>query len=98
VIVASDYRQRRLGSALVGALVDAARARGVQKVVAKTPAPQTQARHVLERFGFRVDATLPGHALDADGNVHDLVIMSCPLDEVSRVLREFCRDDDWLDG
>jgi RimJ/RimL family protein N-acetyltransferase len=98
VIVARDYRCRRLGAMLIGELFRAAQRQRVEKVVAKMAAPQTAARKIFDRLGFRVDAVLPDHIKDSEGELHALVVMSCTLDEVWRQMQDFYRNDDWPDG
>jgi RimJ/RimL family protein N-acetyltransferase len=98
VIVARDYRCRRLGALLIAHLFRAAQRRGLEKVVVKMAAPQMAARTICERLGFHLDAVLPDHIKDSEGNLQALVVMSCTLDEVWRELRGFYRDDDWPDG
>lgn len=98
VIVGEKHRRQHVGAILVQAMVDAARKRDLSKVVVKMHGPQLQVRQMFERLGFRIDAVLPEYVVDAEGQIQDLVVMSCPLDDVSAALREFCRDDDWLDG
>ncbi|MHC4414641.1 MAG: GNAT family N-acetyltransferase [Planctomycetota bacterium] len=98
VIVAPAYRCRRLGALLIGELFRVAQRRGVEKVVVKMAEPQTAARKICERLGFRVDAVLPDHIKDSEGKLHPLVVMSCTLDEMWRELRDFYQVDDWPDG
>lgn len=98
VLVAPDYRGLRLGTHIIGQLFEEAEKRGVTRVVARMAEPETAGRKIFERLGFIVDATLPDHVKDADGNLHALVVMSCALDEVSRAMRDFYRDDNWPDG
>jgi RimJ/RimL family protein N-acetyltransferase len=98
VIVAREYQRRRLGASIIAALYHTAQLRGVEQVVAKLAAPQTGARKILERLGFRVDSVLPEYIKDADGNLQSLVIMSQTLDETSEELKDFYRTDHWPDG
>jgi L-amino acid N-acyltransferase YncA len=98
VIVARDYRCRRLGAMLIGELFHVAQQRGVEKVVVKMAAPQKAARKICERLGFDVDAVLPEHVKDSEGKLHDLVVMSCTLDAMWKELKDFYRQDDWPDG
>ena len=97
-LVLQDYRGRGMGALLFAHLFHAAERRGVQKVVIKMAGPQITARKACERLGFSVDAVLPDHVKDSDGNLHPLVVMSIGLDEVSKAMRDFYKDDDWPDG
>jgi len=98
VLVAPEYRGRRLGTHIIGQLFEEAEKRGVQKVVVRLAEPEIGARRIFDRLGFIVDAVLPGHVKDADGNLVALIVMSCSLDEVSNAMRDFYRDDNWPDG
>ena len=82
VIVARDYRRRKLGAMLVAELFRDAQTMGLEKVVVKMAAPQTAARKICDRLGFHVDAVLPDHVKDSEGNLHAQVVMSCTLDEM----------------
>ncbi len=97
VIVAPDYRRRGLGVLLIKELFRAAEQHDVEKVVIRLAGPQLAVRKVCEGLGFGVEAVLKDHVKDADGEVHDLIVMSYGLDEVSRALRDFNRDDHALD-
>ena len=98
VLVAPEYRNQRLGTHLIGHLFEEAEKRGVEKVIVRVAEPEIGARRIFERLGFVVDAVLKDHVKDGDGNLHALIIMSCALDEVSRTLREYYREDNWPDG
>ena len=95
VIVRPGYRRRGLGALLICELFRAAEERDVEKAVVRLAGPQYGVRKVCERLGFVVEAVLPEHVKDADGEVHDLIVMSCNLDEVSRTLRELCQKEAW---
>lgn len=98
VIVANEYRGLGLGTLLVGDLFQEAQRRHVERVVVHLAAPQTTGRKICERLGLQLDAVLPNHFKDSEGNLHDLVVMSCTLDDMWRELKDFYRTDDWPDG
>jgi GNAT superfamily N-acetyltransferase len=98
VIVAREYQRRRLGALLIADLYKTAKRLGFEKVVAKMAAPQTGARKIFERLGFRVDSVLPDYIKDADGNIQSLVIMSHTLDDTWKELKDFYKVDNWPDG
>lgn len=98
VIVGPDHRNQRLGAMLVGKLFRVAQTRGIEQVVVKAAAPQKAARKICERLGFHVDAVLPKHVKDSTGELHDMLIMRCTLDEMWRELKDFYKADDWPDG
>lgn len=97
-IVTPAYRRRRLGALLISELFRTAKEQNVKKVKVQLAGPQFAARTACERLGFVLQAVLPDHVQDAEGEVHDLMVMSCDLGAVSRSLREFYRGDDWPDA
>ncbi|MCA9727657.1 MAG: GNAT family N-acetyltransferase [Candidatus Eisenbacteria bacterium] len=98
VVVAREQRGKWLGAHLIGHLVRKAEARGLQKAVVRLADPQIGGRKICDRLGFAVDGVLPGYFMDLDGQAHALVVMSCPLDQVSVSLHDFYAADDWPDG
>ena len=99
VFIGRDYRRNGLGAALIKQLFTIAQQRDVQKVVVKMAAPQTAARAICQRLGFRVDATLPDYIKDREGKSQDLVVMSCTMDAMWRELKDFYEESgDWPDG
>ena len=98
VVVGHDHRCQRLGAMLIAELFQDAQRQEVEKVVVRMAAEQTAARKICDRLGFRVDAVLPDHIKDADGELHAQVVMSCTLDELWRELKDFHQADDWPDG
>ncbi|MHC5024779.1 MAG: GNAT family N-acetyltransferase [Planctomycetota bacterium] len=98
VIVSGNYRGLGLGTLLVAELYQAAQRRNVERVVVNLAAPQTVARKICDRLGLQLDAVLPNHFKDSEGNLHDLVVMSCTLDDMWKALKDFYRTDDWPDG
>jgi RimJ/RimL family protein N-acetyltransferase len=98
VIVSREFQRRRLGALLIADVYRTAQKLGFEKVVAKMAAPQTGARKIFERLGFRLDSVLPDYIKDAEGMPQSLVIMSRSLDETWKELRDFYRTDDWPDG
>ena len=49
---------------------------GLDKLVAEVLTVQKNAQRVFARLGFQEEAVLKDHGVDADGNKHDLIIMS----------------------
>ena len=94
VIVAPSYRRRGLGALLIKQLFRAAEEHDIEKAIIRVARPQLAVRTVCEHLGFVVDAVLKDHVRDGDGEVHDLIVLSCDLGEVSRALRELYREDD----
>jgi len=68
-----------VGSALVAALEDAARARGLERVVLSVRGGTGREGFYLDR-GFRIEAHLPGRVRVGDGDDRDEVVMSKRVD------------------
>ena len=92
VVVAPDFSKRAVGTVLAREVFDQAIARGFQKAVAQIMDTQTGARRMFERMGFTVEATLKGHVRDLDGNTHNLLIMTCQLEDVWSKMEELLQD------
>lgn len=76
LIVQPGYRRSGLGMHLAQAIVDAARDLGATKVTVDMLAALTAGQAIFSRLGFAVEGQLARHAIDRDGNLHDIVIMS----------------------
>ena len=80
VLVDASMRSKRLGRLLVEQAFAIARERDVKKMVAQMTTDQRAAIAVFSRMGFRREARLSRHAIDRDGVLHDLQIMSLDVD------------------
>ena len=69
-----EVRGRGIGSALIRELVDLAPALKIAILQGEILDAETQGRRFLEKVGFQRIATLPQHAIDLSGRVHDLQI------------------------
>jgi L-amino acid N-acyltransferase YncA len=98
LIVARDYRRRRLGVLLARELYLMATSRRVEEIVAKFMGPQKEARNIVERLGFHEQAVLPDYVKDTEGRKHDLVIMRCKLQELMHELEIHYADLDFQRG
>lgn len=76
LIVSPDYRRNGLGMHLAQAIVEAARELGATKVSVDMLAAQTAGQAIFSRLGFAVEGQLARHAIDRDGKLQDIVIMS----------------------
>lgn len=92
VVVSDEYKKRAVGSVLAREIFDQAIARGYEKVVANMMHTQTPARRMFERMGFQVEAELRDHVKDLDGKKHNLLIMSCALDDAWDKMAELLQD------
>ncbi len=80
VLVAESMRGKHLGRLLTEQAFALARQLGVKKMVAQMTTDQRAAISVFSRMGFRREARLARHAIDRDGVLHDLQIMSLDVD------------------
>jgi L-amino acid N-acyltransferase YncA len=71
-----DYRRRGLARALVQEFVDLALPLKIAILQAEILDVQKEARQLFEDLGFQGVATLPQHAIDLAGRVHDVLIYS----------------------
>jgi len=71
-----EYRHRGLARALVQEFVDLAPSLKIAILHAEILNEQREARQLFEDLGFREVATLPQHAIDLAGRVHDVLIYS----------------------
>ncbi len=79
MMVAAGWRGRGVGSALVAAAIDWARARGLHKL-ALSVFPDNQAAIALYRkFGFVVEGRLVHHVRRSNGELWDLIEMGLRL-------------------
>ena len=80
VVVAPEYRDHGLGTALIRELCDIADDAGLEKVTFELVADKEQeAIRAAEWLGFLRVATIEGGAVDPSGHHHDVVLMAMPL-------------------
>ncbi|MBI5420313.1 MAG: GNAT family N-acetyltransferase [Deltaproteobacteria bacterium] len=79
VVVDSAYRRLGLAYRLLYELFDLAREQGIETLLGEVMAEQEAVMSLLERLGFRREATLRGLVKDLQGRRHDLVIMTRDL-------------------
>lgn len=90
--VAEEYRGLGVGSALLEAIVDWARANQAHKVTLQVWPHNDRARGLYERFGFVVEGRLRRHYRRATGELWDALVMGLVLDDTSPGSR-FDRDE-----
>ena len=76
LLISPDFRGLGLGNLLADEVNSIARAKELQKVVARMASEQKGARQVFERLGFTVEALLADYVIDRRGRTHDLIVMS----------------------
>ena len=74
--VASSHRGRGLARIIAAEIYQQAIGYGLDKLIAEMLTVQKNAQRVFTRLGFQEEAILKNHGIDADGNKHDLIIMS----------------------
>ena len=74
--VAGSHRGRGLARIMGAEIFQQAVAAGLDKLVAEMLPIQKNAQRVFTRLGFKEEAILKEHARDANGQKHDLIIMS----------------------
>lgn len=80
LLVLADWRGKGVGRALLEASIEQAIAEGAAKLTARMTPDQRGAITLFEETGFRGEALLRDHVRDADGGMHDLVILSLDID------------------
>lgn len=76
LLINPAFRGKGLGNLLADEINSVARAKNLQKIVARMASEQQGARQVFERLGFNVEALLTDYMIDRQGRTHDLIIMS----------------------
>jgi L-amino acid N-acyltransferase YncA len=76
LIVTPACRRSGLGMQLAQTIVEAARELGAAKVIVDMLAAQKGGQEIFRRLGFAVEGQLARHAIDRNGNMHDIVLMS----------------------
>lgn len=76
LIVDQCWRRSGLGMQMAQAVVEAARDLDATKVTVNMLAAQTAGQAIFSRLGFAVEGQLARHAIDRDGRLQDVVIMS----------------------
>ncbi len=76
LVVAPAFRARGVGRALARRAVLDALECGLRKLVVEVVAEQEGAILMFEALGFRAEGLLRDHVRDADGGLHDLVVLA----------------------
>jgi RimJ/RimL family protein N-acetyltransferase len=95
VIVSRRYRRHGLGTVMMRELYFLAAEKNVEKVVAKMMRPQTAARNICHKLGFKEELLLPDYVRDMSGKPQDLIIMTCNLQDLWEEVDSFYGDSDW---
>ncbi|URW74570.1 GNAT family N-acetyltransferase [Sphingomonas donggukensis] len=80
VLVATAARGQGVGRALLAAIIRTAQNHGLKKLTARMTPDQSAAIELFESQGFRGEALLKDHAIDRQGRLHDIAILSLDLE------------------
>ncbi len=79
--VAPDFRHRGLGTAMIRELRHIGEKMGLRYLVAEIIEEQQPAVRSFEKLGFEKVAVLPNYVCDADGRLHNLVVLHYAMTE-----------------
>ena len=83
VLVATAARGQGVGRALLSEVIRIAQAHDLRKLTAKMTPDQSAAIELFETHGFRGEALLKDQAIDRQGRVHDIAILSLDMVRMS---------------
>jgi acetyltransferase len=81
LFLAKDFRRRGLGTKMLRTLVDLARKQGLAILMVEIVADDANAVKAFETLGFKPQATLQDGFMFPDGEAHDLVVLTMPLQQ-----------------
>lgn len=82
VVIAPELRGVGLGKRLVHEMFQVGRQHKLQRIVVNMRRDQMPLQVMLERLGFKAEALLTDWLMDSAGRTHDLLVMSCRLDDL----------------
>jgi L-amino acid N-acyltransferase YncA len=86
LVIAPDYRQKGIGRLLAQRAVAEALELGVVKLVVDVVAGQDRLRDMFTKLGFEQEGRLRRHVRSANGETHDLLVLSHFVDELAATL------------
>jgi ribosomal protein S18 acetylase RimI-like enzyme len=95
LIVARRYQRKGVGMLMARELYTLASAANVEDVVVEMMAPQTSARRIFHKLGFKEEAVFPRYVKDITGRKQDLVVMRSELGALWHELEEKVSLSDW---
>jgi RimJ/RimL family protein N-acetyltransferase len=81
-VVAREYQQKGLGTALMKELVSFAQQKNVSKIRANVMDIQRSAQRAFQRLGFKKEAELKDFLIDKEGKPHNLILMVNDISEM----------------
>jgi L-amino acid N-acyltransferase YncA len=79
IFIAREFRRRRLGSAMLRALIDVARKSDLRQLQAEIPSSHVKPIKAFKELGFEHFSTLPDHFMTPDGETHDMDVLILTL-------------------
>lgn len=95
LIVARSCQRKGLGMLMARELYGLAASCKVEQIMVRMARPQTAARNIFRRLGFREEMVLPNHVKDRTGTSQDLILMRCDLAALWEELETFFAQSDW---
>jgi L-amino acid N-acyltransferase YncA len=89
LIVAEAYRRKGLGMLMAHEVYSLAASYRLEKLMVTIMRPQTAARSIFRKLGFREEMVLPDHVRDRKGKSQDLILMRCDLEALWKELESF---------
>lgn len=86
VMVGPDAQRSGIGRRLIEGCFMRAVEMGVDKLTAHMTVEQVGAVAIFEEMGFRGEALLKDHVKDSQGELHDIAILSCKVEDANRRL------------
>jgi RimJ/RimL family protein N-acetyltransferase len=79
LFLAKDFRRRGLGTKMLRTLIDLSRRQGLGILTVEVVADDVNAVKAFESLGFKPQAALQDAFMFPDGETHDLVLLTMPL-------------------
>ncbi len=95
LIVSRPYQRRGLGMLMARELYGLAAGEKVEEIVVRMAKPQTAARNIFRKLGFREEAVPPDQVRDRDAAPQDVIQMRCDLESLWNALENYVADSDW---
>jgi len=95
LIVSRAHQRKGLGMLMARELYRLARSESLEQIAVKMMRPQTRARAIFERLGFKEEASLAGYVRDIKGEKQDLIVMCCNVEKLWQELEDYLIDSDW---
>lgn len=95
VLVSRSHQRKGLGMIMMRELYLVAARRQIKEVIVKMMGPQMAAMSICKRLGFKQESLLHDYVMDQNGNLQDLVVMTCDMDALWRELESLYMGSDW---